>query len=73
MLRLTFERKRRGWSQAELSRRTGIHPSVISNLEGSKWHPWPKYKRLLSQVLHVKADMLFEVVPENDENIRAIG
>lgn len=62
MLRLTVERKKRGWSQAELSRRTGIHPSIISNLEAGKWHPWPKYRRLLAQVLQTKADLLFEEV-----------
>lgn len=72
MLRLTLERGKRGWSQAELARRTGIHPSTISNLEAGKWHPWPKYKRLLAQVLHVKGELLFMPVEQDEELIKAV-
>jgi len=70
VLRLTLERKKRGWSQAELSRKTGIHPSIISNLEAGKWHPWPKYKRLLGELFHVDPpELLFEPVDETDFNV----
>lgn len=66
MLRLTVERKKQGWSQAELARRTGLHPTTLSNLEAGRCYPWPKYKRLLAQVLHVKGDLLFSEVPESE-------
>jgi hypothetical protein len=69
MLRLTVERKKRGWSQAELARRTGLHPSLISNLEAGRAHPWPKYRRVLAKVLQVKAELLFQPVEVvDDEN-----
>lgn len=39
MLKMAIERKRRGWSQAELGRRSGVHPTSISLIEGRRFRP----------------------------------
>jgi transcriptional regulator with XRE-family HTH domain len=64
MLRLTLERKRRGLSQAALSRLTGIHPAVISQLEASRVYPYAGWKRRLSEALGVAGDELFERIDD---------
>lgn len=64
MLRLAAIRKSLGMSQAELARRTGIHPATISALEHGRIYPWPKYRRLISRELKMSADKLFEEVAE---------
>ena len=51
-------RKARGWSQAELSRRTGIHSSTLSHLESGHTKLWPKYARLIAHELGVSVDKL---------------
>lgn len=66
MLRLTVERKKRGWSQAEVSRLTGIHPAVLSNLEAGRAYPWPRYKRLLAELFQMEPEVLFEPVGEDE-------
>lgn len=59
MLRLTLERHRRGWSQAEVSRRTGIHPSTLSHLESGEVKSWPAYREKLASLFGVSAEDLF--------------
>lgn len=39
MIRLAIERKRRGWSQSELARRSGVHSTSISLIEGRRLVP----------------------------------
>jgi transcriptional regulator with XRE-family HTH domain len=51
-------REARGWSQAELSRRTGIHGSTLSHLESGHTKLWPKYARLIARELNVSVDEL---------------
>ena len=46
-------RTARGWSQAELSRRTGIHSSTISHLEGGHMKLWQGHARRIAQALNV--------------------
>ena len=65
VFRLTQERKRRGLSQAAVSRLTGIHPAVISQLEAGKVHPYAGWKRRLSEALGVPGDELFERVDDD--------
>ena len=64
MLRLSAERQRRGWSQAELARRTGIHPATISRLEAGKQFAYSGWRRRLAQALGVPGDELFEEVSD---------
>ena len=58
-LRLVEERERRGWSQAELARRTGIHPATISRLESGKLFAYSGWRRRLGRALQVPGDALF--------------
>lgn len=59
--RLSFERRKRGLSVAELSKLTGIYPTVISQLELGYIRPYPKYKRVLSEFFGIPEDDLFQV------------
>lgn len=59
MLRLTAERQQRGWSQAEVARRTGLHPTTISHLESQDIKPWPSYRKRLARLFGVPPDQLF--------------
>jgi len=66
MFRLTEERQRRGLSQAAVSRLTGIHPAIISQLESGRVYPYPGWKRRLSEALGMPGDELFERVSDDD-------
>ena len=59
MLALEAERRRRGWSQAEVARRTGLHPSTICHLEAGDIRPWPQYKVRLAALFDVPPEQLF--------------
>ena len=52
-------RKRMGLSMAELSRRTGLHPTTLFDLEAGRRYAYPKYRRLLQEALQTPADVLF--------------
>jgi transcriptional regulator with XRE-family HTH domain len=39
-LQLTAERLRRGWSQAELARRSGMNATTISLIESGRFRPY---------------------------------
>ena len=60
MIRLTHERHRRGWTQAEVARRTGIHPSTLSHLEAGAVKPWPAYREKLAKLFGLSTEDLFE-------------
>lgn len=66
MLKIVIERKRKGLTQFELARRTGIHPANLSRLERGIWPPTSGWKRRIAKALDWpldKADDLFEEVP----------
>lgn len=46
----------------EVSRQTGLHPTVIGSLESGKMYPWPKYKKLLGEFFGLDGEVLFEEV-----------
>ena len=58
-LKLKEVRKAKGFTVAELARRTNIHPTTIFDLEAGRRFAYPKYRRLLSQELGVSAESLF--------------
>jgi transcriptional regulator with XRE-family HTH domain len=62
VLRMEAERRRRRWTQAEVARRTGIHPTAVWHLENRTMYPWPKWRRLLAEVLGVGEAELFDEV-----------
>ena len=56
-------REARGWTQAELARRTGIAKRVIGQWETGHHAPSPLYRRVLADVLQVaQADLRFDAV-----------
>ncbi len=46
-------RKQRGWSQAELARRTGMHPADISRIESGRLQPYPGQIRKIESALKI--------------------
>jgi transcriptional regulator with XRE-family HTH domain len=65
VLRLEIERRRRGWSQTELSRRSGVHSTSISLIESQRFMPGPRQLEKLRVALGVKpsdAGRLLEAV-----------
>ena len=49
------KRIRKGWSQAELGRHTGMHPATISLIESGRLRPYPV------QLEKIEAALLEEV------------
>lgn len=58
-----------GISGLELSRRTGIAPSIISNIENNRIKPWPGWKKRLSEALKVPE---FELFPECHDSSKEV-
>jgi transcriptional regulator with XRE-family HTH domain len=57
--RLRHAREGRGWSQEELSRRSGVRRALLSELEtGKKSNPSANVLLALARVLHVSVDYL---------------
>lgn len=56
--RIKQHRKARGWSQAELSRRTGIHTSTLSHLESRHMKLWPGHIKRIALALGLTLDEL---------------
>ena len=50
-MRLTHERLRRGWSQAELARRSGMNATTISLIESGRFRPYPAQVGKLARAL----------------------
>ncbi len=62
--RLREIRETKKLSQVDLTRKTGIGPATISNLENEKIFPYPGWRRKLAQALEVSEEELF---PEVDK------
>jgi transcriptional regulator with XRE-family HTH domain len=50
---IAMYRKKLGWSQSELSRRSGVHPSSISQFENGRLLPYPSQIKKLAKALGV--------------------
>ena len=55
MIRLAIERKRRGWSQSELARQSGVHSTSISLIEGKRLVPGTVQLEKIRVALGVRA------------------
>ncbi len=66
MLQLRVERKRRGWSQTEVSIRTGIASPTISVIERGLVYAHPGWRRRLATAFGMPAEALFELVDDPD-------
>lgn len=51
--RLVVERRSRGWSQAELARRSGLNPTTICLIEKGRFRPYPAQIQKLALALGV--------------------
>ena len=49
-------RKERGWSQRDLSIRTGIHAPTISQIENGVVQLWPGYAKRIAKALGVSVE-----------------
>ena len=66
MKRVVLERRKKGWSQAELSRRVGINATSMSRIESGKEPPFPNRSKRIADALGWEGDPseLFEDVEE---------
>jgi len=65
MLRLTYERQKKGLSKTKLAFLAKIHPADIGKLESGKLYPYPGFKKKLSEALGIDGEELFEEVDVN--------
>ena len=56
-------RKERGWSQEDLSSKSGLHTTAISKIEGANRAPRFPTVVILAQALEVPAGRLFDGIP----------
>lgn len=69
VIRLTAERIKRGITQYELAKKTGIHPTDISKVESGRFPTFHGWKIRIAKALNwpvKRADELFENDPSND-------
>lgn len=59
MLMIRKVRIERGWTQAEVCRRTGLDQATISKLERGIYPSYPGWRRRLSRLFKMPADLLF--------------
>ncbi len=69
MLRLRYERKRRGWTQTKLSALTGIASPDLSAIERGAKPVFPGWAKRLVDVFGVPADELFTLVDDGDPHV----
>lgn len=64
--RIVFERRKCGFSQAEVARRIGANPSSVSRIESGKEPPYPMRAKRIADALGWEGDPmeLFEEVEE---------
>jgi transcriptional regulator with XRE-family HTH domain len=60
-IKLVSERKKRGMSQYQLSRMTGIHPSDISKMESGRFPCFDGWKKRIAEALEWPADQIDEL------------
>lgn len=56
MIRLKFERLKRGWSQGDLSAQSGMVRMWISLIEQGRFHPYPVQLSRLADALGYAGD-----------------
>ncbi|NLA11610.1 MAG: helix-turn-helix transcriptional regulator [Firmicutes bacterium] len=59
-------RQRRGYSQTNLTQKTGISSSIISAIENRKLYPHPGWRKRLATALETTENKLFPGVVKHD-------
>lgn len=65
MLVLRAERQRKGWSLTEVTRRTGISESHLSNIERQLIPAYPGWQRRIAKAFKMSASELFREVEDD--------
>jgi len=68
MNRLKEIREGKGLSQLDLTRKTGIASTNISNLEKGRVYPWPGWRKRLASALEVSEETIFYGEVEKNGN-----
>ena len=64
LLRITVERKRRGWRQQDLAFHADVPMAEVSRIESGRMKPYPKHAKQLAKVLKLRPEQLTEEVRE---------
>ena len=68
MMRLRQLRESRGWTQAELARRVGVHTNTLARLERGEHLPSEPLRRLIALTFGVGVDAIaYGKAPERTE------
>jgi len=62
MIRLKFERTKRGWSQQECAARAKMHGTEISRIENGRARPWPTQEPRLFALFGIPVEDLLKDV-----------
>lgn len=66
MIRLRYERLRRGWSQTQLAAAARMHTQQVSAIENSMLKPYPTQLARLAHALDVPEDEAESLLDEVD-------
>ncbi len=66
-IRLVSERKKRGISQYQLSRMTGIHPSDISKMESGRFPCFSGWRKRIAEALEWPEGRIDELFAEEEQ------
>lgn len=58
--KLEKTRREKGFSAKDLAEQMGISPVIVSQIETGERKPYPKFKRLASEILETPEETLFE-------------
>ncbi len=67
MLQIVVLRRQRGWSQAELARRAGMHNSTVCLIESARFRPYPRQLVALAEALDLVPGHEGELLADVDE------
>ena len=67
MKRLSAERRRFGWSRAELARRAGMNAGTVSLIETGRLLPYPSQLAKIAGALGISAEGLLDEVSDDGD------
>jgi transcriptional regulator with XRE-family HTH domain len=70
-MRLTIERKRRGWSQAKLARNSDLNTTTVNLIESGRFRPYPKQLAKLARALDIPENEASTLIGEPVESARS--